>query len=484
MSSTQQASPVEPGSSSQRLGRPVLTTLDAIAQSLAIGPIFSTAFVGFLIATAAAGAAPLAVLIGAVGVLALGWVITLYAQRYAGAGAIYDYLRRVTPALGLFTAGMYFLGTLTLDAAGYLVIGILVAQIFQSYLGVNLPWWVGALVAALLLFTTNHLGVRLTTRLQLSLSALASLPLLILAVVIIAKGGDAGNTLQAFNPTILPLSGLFGGVLFAITLFIGFETSASLGEETANPRHSIPRAVVGTVIISAVFYLLMIYATDIGFGLSHTDKWISSPAPLDALATRYVGSWLAVLVDIAVLFDALAVMSAFMATTARGWFALGRHGLLPPLLSRQSRFRTPLGGNLVVIAVALIVTVVTAFSRTDPTTILTVIFGNMVLLGSLLIEAIYIALTLAAIRILLEDPARWWRWIFLVVALVTPFLGIYGSVVPFPAYPGNLGVFGAIVCVVIAGVWTLIVMFAYPKRLGDASKPHAWEVDEAGASAQ
>jgi hypothetical protein len=74
----------------QRLGhRPVLTTWDAIAQSLAIGPIFSSAFVAFLIAGSAGGAAPLSTLIGAVGVLALGWLISLYARRGGGAGAIY-----------------------------------------------------------------------------------------------------------------------------------------------------------------------------------------------------------------------------------------------------------------------------------------------------------------------------------------------------------------------------------------------------------
>src|SRR5579863_196165 len=105
----------------QRLGRrPTLTTLDAIAQSLAIGPIFSSAFVAFLIAGAAGGAAPLSTFIGAVGVLALGWLISLYARRGGGAGAIYDYLRRISPAFGLFAAGIYFLGALTLDAGGFL----------------------------------------------------------------------------------------------------------------------------------------------------------------------------------------------------------------------------------------------------------------------------------------------------------------------------------------------------------------------------
>jgi len=119
--------------------------------------------------------------------------------------------------------------------------------------------------------------------------------------------------LQAFNPGAVPASGLFGGILFAILLFVGFETSASLGEETANPQRSIPRAVIGTVALAAVFFLLMIYACDIGYGLANTSKWASDSLALDTMANRYVGKWLAVLIDIAVFLDATAVMSAFMA---------------------------------------------------------------------------------------------------------------------------------------------------------------------------
>jgi len=228
---------------------------------LAIGPVFSSAFVGFLIAGAAGGAATLSTLIGAIGVLAVGWVITLYARRYAGAGAIYEYLRHSTPALGLSAAGIYFLGCLVLDTTGFLIIGFLATQFFQQYFHISLPLWVYAGVAALIVSALNYWGIRLTVRIQLTLTALSLIPLLALALVIIFSGGAAGNTLQVLNPTSVPLSGLFGGVLFAILLFVGFESSASLGEETANPRRSIPRAVVGTVIISAVFYLVIIYAT-------------------------------------------------------------------------------------------------------------------------------------------------------------------------------------------------------------------------------
>lgn len=477
----------------QRLGyRPILKTLDAIAQSLAIGPIFSSAFVAFLIAGAAGGAAPLATLIGVVGVLALGWLISFYARRGGGAGAIYDYLRRVNPAFGLFAAGIYFVGTLLLDAAGFLVIGLLGVRIFDSYLHLSIPFWVISLVAVALIFMVNHLGVHITTRAQLTLSALSVIPLLILAVAIIAKGGNNGNTLQVFNPasvpvvpTSVPSAGLFAGILFAITLFIGFETSASLGEETTNPQRSIPRAVICTVLITATFYMLIIYASDIGFGLANSAKWASDPSPLDTLATRYVGSWLAMLVDIAVLFDALAVMSAFMVTTSRGWFALARHKLLPSQLAHiSSRYHTPLGGNLLVVTCILLTLAFVAISQiTIPATVtpgyLLTVFGIMSTGGSLLIELIYIGLCIAAILLLLQDPGKWWRWFLLAIALVTPLLAIYGNMMPFPRWPQSLAIYIMFAGIILSAVWTLIIMFAFPKRLEVVSMLHPWDRQEA-----
>ena len=480
------STPSQDGTQVQRLGHRNLTTWDAIAQSLSIGPIFSSAFVAFLIAGAAGGAAPLSTLIGAIGVLALGWLINLYARRGGGAGAIYDYLRRMSPAFGLFAAGIYFFGTLTLDSAGFLVVGLLGAQIFATYLHITLPFWIFGLVALVLIVIVNSRGIKLTTRLQLVVSAVSAIPLLILAFAIIAQGGANGNTLAVFNPasapavpTIVPAAGVLPGVLFAITLFIGFETSAVLGEETRDPRRSIPRAVISTVIITGIFYLLMIYAQAIGFGLNNSAQWATDPAPLDTLATKYVGAWLAVLVDIAVLFDALVVMSAFMATTSRGMFALARHELLPSPLARISeRFRTPIGGIVSVSVVALLVLVIVTLATASVVTNVLTVFGIMSTIGSILIELIYVALCVFGVRLVLEEPTKWWSWLFLLVAIVTPILGIYGSVVPFPAWPQSLGIYIVIAVIALSLIWTLVNRFVFPVRLGKASEPHPWEAEE------
>ena len=112
------------------LGHRRLGTPAAVAQALAIGPMFSTAIVLGFVSNPVNGAGwntPLAVLIAGLGVLAIAYSISLFAKKYQGAGAIYEYLTRgAHPAVGIFAAGIFFTGTLFLGGGGiYLGLGIL-----------------------------------------------------------------------------------------------------------------------------------------------------------------------------------------------------------------------------------------------------------------------------------------------------------------------------------------------------------------------
>ncbi|MBV8942608.1 MAG: APC family permease, partial [Solirubrobacterales bacterium] len=282
------------------LGPRKLTTIHAIGQALAIGPIFSIGLVSGLVASVAGFSTPLSILLGSVGSLGLAYVIAIYARRYAGAGAIYEYLAQaVHNSFGIFSAGVYFLGTLFLGAGGiYIGLGFLVQGFFQAHLSTTIPWWLGGAVALAIAFLLNHFGVRIAIRGVLTLAIFSTIPFLILAVVIISKGGVGGNTLSVFTPNATSWNAVFNGILFAVTLFIGFEAAASIAEETHNPRKSIPIAVVGAVGMTAVLYVVVSYAATIGFGQAALAKspnaWFTSPSPMGALATTYVGSWLSV----------------------------------------------------------------------------------------------------------------------------------------------------------------------------------------------
>jgi amino acid transporter len=83
----------EPGY--ERLGAKVLSLPDVIAQSVGfMGPVFSSAFViplvvGVISASGkGGGVAPLSVLIAAVGVFAIGWIVSSYAKEVHAAGSL------------------------------------------------------------------------------------------------------------------------------------------------------------------------------------------------------------------------------------------------------------------------------------------------------------------------------------------------------------------------------------------------------------
>jgi amino acid transporter len=464
------------------LGERKLSTLDAVAQSLAIGPIFSGVFLTFLIVIQAGWNTLLSVVLGSIGVLCLGWVVSVYARRYSGAGAIYEYLAHgIHPVVGVFSAGIYFIAQLFLGAGGvYLGIGFLVSVFTQTHdVGFTIDWWVAGAIAAIFVFAMNHFGVRLTVRTQLVLSALSLLPLLILIVAVIAQGGDSGLTLSMLDPGNTGSSQIFHGILFAVTLFIGFEAAASLGEETREPKKAIPAAVLLTIGIAAVFYILLVYAVSVGFGKTHIGDWVASPTAVSDIADRYVGDWLGTVIQIVTITDAVVLALAFTVTAARGWFVLSRDGLLPAFLQKTSSRDTPLGGNILTVVCALLFLAWGGIASYgipgQPDNF--VVFQFTATTGSLGVELIYIFLALAAFRLVSQGrQAQWWNYPVVAIGVITPVLGIYGAVNPFPPYPFNRGVYLFFITVIISAVWTAFLWATRRDRVLQAAS-HAIEGD-------
>jgi amino acid transporter len=112
--------------------------------------------------------------------------------------------------------------------------------------------------------------------------------ILVLVVVIFARifGGAApGGQEFTFAAFALPGGVDFGTVglatVFGILSFAGFEGAASLGEETDNPRRNIPRAIAAAVITMGIFYVIVMLAQTLGFGVNEagTDAFAGASSP-------------------------------------------------------------------------------------------------------------------------------------------------------------------------------------------------------------
>ena len=156
------------------------------------------------------------------------------------------------------------MGVLFLGGGGiYLGLGILADQFWTTHISTSGPeWWVWALVALAIVLALNYVGIRIAVGAMLTFAAVSFVPMLILGVVIIAKGGKDGITFSMFDPGQTSWfgvegGGVLGGVLLGILLFVGFEAAASIGEESEDPHRSIPRAVLFTIAVAGSFFVFM-----------------------------------------------------------------------------------------------------------------------------------------------------------------------------------------------------------------------------------
>jgi amino acid transporter len=129
-------------------------------------------------------------------------------------------------------------------------------------------------------------GVALSTRAQLVLALVSIAVVLVFFLYVIVKVGSDNDVAKSLNPGTSPqgLSGVLFGVLYAVLMFTGFESSANLGEETAHPARDIPRAVLFSVLAVGGYYVVVTYAQMAGYHFSLDELGANAAAPLFGLA--------------------------------------------------------------------------------------------------------------------------------------------------------------------------------------------------------
>jgi len=362
----------------ERLGAKVLSLPDVIAQSVGfIGPVFSSAFViplvvGVISASGKGGgvASPVSVILAAIGVFALGWIVSSYAREIHAAGSLYDYVTRgLGERVGTAAGWLYYGGVTVLLTGLLLLIGGYLQSTIQAEFGVNpLPSWLWTLILIVVIAGILYFGVRVSTRSQLVLALVSILVVTIFFISVIVKLGSA-NSLKPFNPSSAAdgWSGIFFGMLYGVLLFVGFETAANLAEETPNPRREIPIAVMAAAGIAAGFYVLATYVEVAGFHYSLKAITSAAAAPLFALgapahAGGYGGTWIDRLLELVVLFDMLAVAIGCAVSASRGIFAMGRDRRLPASLAiTRKQNGAPLGAAAFVVGASIVTLLINQF---------------------------------------------------------------------------------------------------------------------------
>jgi amino acid transporter len=446
----------------ERLGTRRLKLYDVVAQSVGlIGPVFSAAFLipliaGFGASGKGAGiATPFAVIVAAIGVLALGWIVAQYAKRVHAAGSLYDYVTMgLGSRVGGWTGWIYYGGTLLLSAAIAVLVGWLfregVLAVFE--LDLKLPVWAWSLIYVGLVFLILAAGVQISTRLQLLLAFVSAAVVLAFFIKVIVEAPT--NSLKAFNPAEAPdLSGIMFGVLYGVLIFVGFETAANLAEEAEHPKKAIPRAVLSSVVIVSVFYVVAAYAQIAGFGFDAsvlTTPEVANAGPLFVLGSpgspadfAYGGDSDMILkaLLVVVLLDVMAVGLGAATASTRGIFALARDRKVPGMLAKTTAKGNPIASALLVAVVSAAWVLATVADKDLLTNGIQSIFQTphevavfqwISTLGAFLIMAVYGVVALGAFFGLRDHPKRGLVVVTGVIGLAVAGSAIYGAVYKQP----------------------------------------------------
>ena len=178
-----------------------------------------------------------------------------------------------------------------------------------------------AVLLCLLIAGLQIRGIEESTKFN---SAMVILKLGIIAIVI-AVGTfyvDPAN-LTPFFP--FGIGGVFGGAALVFFAVFGFDAMTTAAEESRNPQRDLPRAVILSLGVALVLYVLMsLVMTGI---VPYTD--FATPTQITDAFQAAGLSFLAIVVAVAAFASILSVLFAFMLSSSRIWFAVSRDGLLP-----------------------------------------------------------------------------------------------------------------------------------------------------------
>jgi len=463
---------------------------EAIALSIAImAPTAAMALNGVAPAGLIGRAVPLAFIFATVGVLLVAYSFIRLSRYFSHAGSVFAFSGiTLGPQAGFFS-GWALLGTyLAFTCASTAEAGTFGVAFFQGTgIWTGADYIVIALVAAVLVAVLAFGDIRVITRSLLGIEGISVTLIVILMVVIVVKliGGSAPNhqsvTLDAFSiPGGVTFSAVASAAVFGFLSFAGFEGAASLGEETANPRREIPRAIRTAVIASGLFYILCILVQTWGFGANAAGAkaFSSSAAPLGDLAKSYVGSAMSDLINLGATVSAFASGLGAATAGARILYALSRDTPLGGVLGRTStRTGAPAGALTVVLVIGVGAIIIQRIANVSAVNA----FFYPGTIGVLSLLVAYIVTSVGAIRHLFVRARLAPLWEIIIPLLGIVFLGytLYKNVqgVPFPYSRFPLWV----------GIWLvigLVIILAAPRmarRIGASLAREAGLQDEAGA---
>jgi len=255
------------------------------------------------------------------------------ASFFTHTGGPLNYVGHAFGPFAGFQVGWLFTLSRVAAAAANTNLMVTYAAFFWEPLGEGLLRQLAIGLILLLMTVINILGIK---HAMLAIYTFTLLKLIPLALLILL--GATKLNPEVFSAAGLPtFDGLGETLLVLMYAFVGFESTGVPAGEARNPRRDIPRALVQSVVLVAIIYVLIQWvaisvAPDIG----------SSKTPLIEVSQILMGSFGAVLIGVGAVFSIIGNVSSMMISGPRMVYAMGRSQVLPAWFgSVHAGFGTP-----------------------------------------------------------------------------------------------------------------------------------------------
>jgi len=454
-----------------RLRSGALNLIETVGQSLAaIAPTLTPALNISIVAGLAGLGCWMSYFIGTLGVVIVAASVGVLASRHPEAGSYFVYIGRSFGPFAGALAGWSMISAYMFTAVAVALSFAIFLGDFLAAFGVKLdmlPMTVMMLVFVATVTNAAYRDVKFSSRVGLILEVVSVGIMIVITVLFVRVRGTV------IDPSELKIStfnygGVFSALPFVIFSFVGFESSATLAKESANPRRNIPLAVIGCAAFAGIFFTLMAYLMVFGIG-NDTATLGKSAAPFGDVAAKAGLGWASVVVYFAAMISVFACCLASVTAAARLLFSMGRYQFLHRSMGLvHDTHRTPhraillCGGLLAVICVAIL-----------PAGLLDA-FGYAGTFASFGFVVVYFALCVVAPMDLKKSREMKPRHVLLAMAGGALMLFVVvGSVYPVPAYPYNILPYLFFAYMAAGAMWFAVLKVKSPQTL--ASIQHDME---------
>lgn len=328
-----------------------LTLKDAVGVGL--GAIIGAGiFVVSGIAAGVSGPAFLVALIAA-GIIAAfnGLSSAQLAAIYPNSGGTYEYgYQLINPIFG-FSAGWMFLIS-KLAAGGVVAIGF--GNYFYQLVPIGSPLTL-SVIAVVFLTIINCFGIKKAGTLNLVIVAITLFSLLYLVFSGIPKV-NPGN-FRPFAP--FGISGIAEAAALLFFAFTGYARIATLAEEVAEPKKTIPKAIIITIITAILLYAAV---SVVAIGVIGAENMADSKSPLQMVAKLLTTPGINTVITIGASTAMLGVLLSQILGISRMMLAMGRRHDLPPIFQTiHHRYRIPHFGTFITGLTILLLTLFGTF---------------------------------------------------------------------------------------------------------------------------